>query len=1016
MTMQKSSLLALLACSSFIALMPALSAQAQSAGAAQADSATAEEVVEEIVITGSRLKRTELETTNPVVFVSAERLSAQGITNISEFLTEIPSLLNSNGTEQSLTNGNNTVGVATANLRGLGDARTLVLVNGRRNVSGVAGSAAVDINTIPTGLIERVDVLTGGASAIFGSDAVSGVVNFILKKDFTGIATEAQVGLSSRGDAFEQFLSITAGTNFGPDKNGNIAINITYNNRDDIRFRDRSFARGGGAGDIIANPDRTAGAPANIISRNVLFGLSSTAGIIGFDPRGRGFPESGGSTRLPVLDFDRNGTPDCNQSNAGRSGFGCLIIDSSGSIRPFQDGILVPGSDDQIGGDGVPDNTDNESLTPKIENFIANLYLNYEVSPLFKPFVEARFVRKETANRQGVNSFDDALAIELDNPFIPAPILAAYNAFLASNQSFAPTAQLILARDHTDIINDPTTRTRQNVYRIVTGFTGELENGFDYELSVNYGRTEERRRFPRRFIDRFAAAVDAVRAPNGTIVCRSDLNPASTTPANGTFRPGDGTCRPINLFGVGSPSNDARAFITADNISNATIEQFVVSGFLNGDTKSFLELPGGPVRFSVGGEYRDEKSNFVPSEEDRLNQIFRGGRVNQRGSFDAIEGFVEVEAPLLKDAPLAELLSIDGAVRVGDFSTSGSVTAYKFGGIYAPIPDIRVRGTYARTVRTPNISEFFAPLSPALFRVVDPCGAANLNSGNNPANRQANCAAAGIPSTIRNPTARISGLTGGSTDLQEETSTSFTLGVVLTPSFLPNLLISVDYYDIKIRDAISNPAAQDIIDNCFDAPNLQNQFCSLIARNTTAGSAEFQRLTSVTVRPLNFAQFRASGVDFRIRYNLDLADIGFNNAGRIILNANGSVATRNETLQTPDQSVEPNDFLREFRFPKLTINTSLAYEVGKFALDYSVFYQSNQTLNGVSIETFNTVSPAFTGDSFVHNISASYKFTDQIGVTFGVNNIFDRKPFLTELSLPASPVGTRFFLRAKAQF
>jgi len=1016
--------------------------------------------LEEIVVTGSRIARPAEQSPVPITALGEAELSQRGITAIADAVARIPAL------RSTRTLAETTDGRATANLRGLGANRTLVLVNGRRHVAGVAGEATVDMSSIPAALVDRVEVLTGGASAVYGADAVTGVVNFILKQDFDGVDARAQVDMPeddvSRG--LRSSASATVGRNFDNGR-GNVVLSVSGLRQDELAFGDRKFSRGNRIADDVANPalfiqesdltpalraagvtagtrilslsaanqaiagaallDRARTAPGRAFVNDPRFALSNINGLIGFDPRGTGFPESATSSRLPALDTDANGTPDCQQSWPGRRGFGCLIVDpGTGRLRPFRDGVFA--NNDQSGGDGTPDFLDRDSLVPEIEQYNVNLNARYEVSPYFQPFVEGKFARSNSTLTRGVVTFDDSIPIRLDNPFIPTELRNIVNQQIAANPQFANTYQLIITRDHTDVIDNPVEKNDRQTYRVVGGFQGELDNGWGYEVSGNYGRTENDRIRPNRLEDRFFAAIDAVRAPNGQIVCRSSLNPAALPPSSdsspditafNTFNPSDGSCRPINLFSLDAPSPEARAFVSTDNLFRSVIEQRVASVQLTGDSAAFFELPGGPIGFAVGGEYREEESEFTVPEFESRSFTNRGGQQNVTGGYDVVEGFAEVNAPLLADLPGAELLSVDAAYRYGDYSTVGGVDAWKVGGVYAPISDIRARGGYSRTVRAPNINELFAPRSSALFNVVDPCDAGQIGTGPNPTARRANCAADGIPAGFLDPrTARVNGTTGGNINLTEETSTSYTVGAVLRPSFLAGFSATVDYWNIKIKDAIANVPAQDILNACYDAPSLQNSFCSLISRNRTAGSPTFLAVNGLNQSQVNFARFEASGIDFDVVYTVDLEDVGMAEAGAVNLGVTGTWLHRNRNFQSATNASAVDNELSENAIPRWAVNPTVSWEWNALTLSWYGFWQSSQTITGVENETVGNFVQSRLPSSWVHDASVSYAVTENVTVTGGVNNLTDKKPFFGELNRPASSLGRTFFLRGQVSF
>jgi len=1058
---------------------PRQQAQAQATAAGQAQPAQAEpgqadpegapvgsdaSQVEEVVVTGSRLGTTAQNAPNPVQVLTRETVALTGVTQIADSLDRIPALQASESTAQA--DG----GAVSLNLRGLGTARTLVLVNGRRHVAGVPGSASVDVSTIPSGLIDRVEVLTGGASAVYGSDAVTGVVNFILRRDFVGTEVELQGGLSGEGDVPELFGSILHGRDFGGGR-GNVTVALQANTREALTYGDRDWSRNNRVANDYANPDlffqqgdplppgRTA---ANTLGSSILlsgqprfantdpglisragratprafindprFSISSTSSLVGIDLDGDGFAEPAGFFSASALNDQ------CRQSRAGRSGFGCFVVDPrTGQLRPFQDGRFA-GFSNQSGGDGTAESFNDQTITSDDRMLSANIFLTYEVSPLFEPFLEAKAVYNEGVTFGGVNSFDDSIPISLENPFIPDELRALVEAEIAADPSIAETAKIVLSRDNLDVV-DPEAASERRTYRFVTGATGEFPNGWTYEASLNYGRTEQTNRFGTRLEDRFFSAVDVVTDPaTGQPVCRSTLDPTAVPPISGlypqfpgpipnpgaTFTPGPGSpCRPANLFGERTVSREAQQFIGPAVENEALIEQSVASLVLIGDSERLFSLPGGPIGFAVGAEYREEKSDFDPNDFDETGQDFQYlATAAVRGKFDVREAFAEISLPIFDGAPLADTLTVSAAVRGGEYSTVGQTSSYKVDAVYAPVRDIRFRGGLATTVRAPNISELFSPLTSAVFRPIDPCDREEVNRPGVPASREANCRQdlgipPGAPYEYEDPlTARFTGVTGGNPDLEEETSDSYTYGVVLRPRFLSGFSATIDYYNIKIEQAISAISAQDIVDSCYDAASLDNQFCGLFTRNRDPNSPTFLGFNFLRQVQLNFAGLEASGIDFSANYRLDLDSFGRPDLGVVNLGVAGtSLQDRRDFpfVQEPDR---PNPEKRELSFPELALNTTVQWRINDFTVSLFSNFQSEQTLPGVEIENVANFTPAFAEAGWTHDASVRWAFRPESSLTFGVQNLTDREPFVGAVATPVSAVGRYFFLRLVAR-
>lgn len=1059
----RSSAIAVLA---IAALSPALAhAQSTSTDQPAAEEAAADE--EAIVVTGSRIQRPDLEAAAPVTALANDVLTAAGNTSAGDIVQYVPALFGSTGSDLSATRGS-LVGGSQLNLRALGGVRTLVLVNGRRHVAASAGTGIVDVDTIPSVLIERIEVLTGGASAVYGSDAVSGVVNYVLRRDLEGIELDGQAGISERGDTNRLYLSGAWGIDLGG--RGNVTIAAQYRNEGSISYGDRAYLRGGQRLDDDANPalrfqeaDLTpaliaAGAragqtillgsgnprygitPASLIDRartappraflpRRTFSISSANGLIGFDPSGTLFAE-----RL-ATDFDNNGVDDCSQTyNFRVTGFGCWVVDqSTRRARPFRDGQIAAFGN-AFGGDGILAFLDNEDIVPQVEQFNVNLTANYEVSSAFRPFIEAKFVRTNAAVTNNVNSFNDTIPIALDNPFIPAELLAAAQSYLALNPGDAATAQFMISRDNTDFGANRDLIER-DTYRIVVGAEGDLGSTWRYEVSLNYGQTDETfTTLNRRLEDRFYAAVDAVRAPNGQIVCRSSLNPnripgTSPFPAydadpdgDGIFEPttfstSDGTCRPLNLFGIGAPSAEAVAFVNPSSTSFSSLNQIVVQGFVSGTTEGFFSLPGGAPGIVVGGEYRREESTFTPDPLDAQGLFYESGTQGETGNLLLWEVFGELDVPILRDVPFFHELTVRGAARYSryDLPNLSGVFTWGVDGAWAPVRDIRFRGSYSRAVRAPNINELFGPVTPATFRPIDVCDAGQINLGPNPAVRQANCRADGIPAGFTDPlTARITGLTGGNPNLEEERSTSWTVGVVLEPSFLPGFSATVDYWNYEITNAIQAVAANDIVAGCYDSPDFPNNgFCQLFTRNRTVGSPTFLGFNSFRSGSVNFARFVADGVDFQANYRVDLTD-----DVRVEARIGGTWNNSQVRFTSPTDPDSDDEFVGEAQVPEWAFNTGLAFVIGDFRAEWQSFWQSAQYYQGVEVEDADTAFARPNRDEafWSHNLSFQWQVTEAYTARFGVQNLTDERPFAAEAAYPVSARGRSYFVGIRTSF
>ncbi len=916
------------------------------------DASVDEEEVEEVVVTGSRIKRSGASAPSPVTIVDSEAISLQGEINLANILNQLPAL-GSTRTNASATGFIGTTGTSNLDLRRLGINRTLVLVNGRRHVGSQAGSAAVDINSIPQELVERVEVLTGGASAIYGADAVTGVVNFVTKKDFEGVSVFGQAGQADEGDAFSYTTRLIAGSNFDDDK-GNAVFSVEWAETDGFLANDRSFRRNNFSirpnptdGDTPANSND--GIPDQILFEGVSLDFINAGGIFrvpgraASDPLGRDFVVDGNGFR--PFDFGEN-------------------IGGGRSINGTGDGILLS----DIGG----------SANGELQRAIVTGALNYKFRDELNLFIETKYVNSQSASESGTGAFDIfSISINSDNAFLTDE----------QRQFFVDqgTDTLLVSRSSQEVprFDD----VERQLFRGVIGFDGTFDNGISYDTSFVYGRaTVTNIQGNNRINDRFNAGIDAVFDNDGNIVCRSSIDPDA---ASGLPDFAVNGCVPINILGENAISPEAAEFAFFNDSLVETLEQKVVSLNISGDSEAIgFSLPAGAISWAIGGEYREEDSTSLTTGIDRLGLTFLNVIPPEAGGFDVAEVYGEVSVPVLNDVFLAKQLSVDAAIRFSDYSTVGGTTTWSVGVNWQPVEDLRFRGTYSQSVRAPNIAELFGPQSQTFFGVDDPCDVDFLDQGS--PTRAANCAALGLGPDFQEDETRGTqpGLQGGNPNLEEETADTFTVGAVFTPSFAPGLTITVDYFDIEISDAIDSATFQQIFDNCVDAPNINNAFCAAIQRDSSGQFVSANRTLN------NIAGLEVSGIDFEVGYNFDLEDIGVGDLGNLRIRTLGTylIDRTDFPFQTaPDQFDEEAGELGD---PEWAVNTSVTWTYGKFNLNYELRFQDSQLL--VEQDDLATDPdlqfPFETGDVWTHDIRVGYKLTDNVDIFAGVNNLSQEFP------------------------
>jgi outer membrane receptor protein involved in Fe transport len=929
--------------------------------AAAAPDATAQAGAEQqITVTGSRIRRPNLESTVPITSIGGEAFFQQGDANIGETLNELPQL-RSTFSQQNPGLGIGIAGLNLLDLRGLGTARTLVLVNGRRHVAADILNNAVspDVNSIPNDLVERVDIVTGGNSAIYGSDAIAGVVNFVLRRDFDGEQLRGFVGVSPHGFGGNQYVSAMVGRNFNGNR-GNITLHGEYSKQVRIFGSELPWLQSlNGFGvvdqDPAGLPQGSDGFPDSIFLRDVRAANIDRRGLIPIT-QPRDDPATAFNEALCGIGI---GPTNGGSGTTGGVPYNCTYLflgnDFTAQTGARYNAGIIGGI---IGGNGQ---TGREStllsIQPAVKRYNINLLTHYTFSDALELFAEAKWNRVDALGNnaspsaiQGTfGTFDFRERTRIDNPFLTSAqrnqiatliIQSGCNTSLTNacaTAAGAPAARSTTSGQGTggvlnaaDIaaINAGTYRfvvartlldvgIRDEVFsrdtmRFVGGIRGSFFDDWSYEASLNYGKFEQTVD-TNGFVDRqrFMLSLDAGRNPvTGQIQCRAQFDPASAVGYDrGVFQTGTtgsrgnaeqqarlaadiAACVPYNPFG--SPNNDAAAaYFTRHAHTDASLEQFVANAFVSGDTSSFFELPGGPIRFALGAEYRKEDGTYfddpfllqgnpslaVPTQSN-TNAVVIGNF--DPPAFKVKEAFGEIQIPILKDVPFFHELTISGAARVADYNgATGTVWAYNAGADWAPVRDLRFRGNYSRAVRAPNLSElFFPPVANFAPGFVDPCSP-NALAGNT--NRPANCLAAvggnaAILAGIPNVTQSLPVITGSNPNLTEETAKSWTFGVVAQPRFLPGFSLSVDYYDIKVENVIVTLGAQAIVNNCVDQSSVNNVFCGLFQRYlgpTPGPLGEIQGQVAgntLLQAGVNFAARKRRGVDVNVAYRTNLMD------------------------------------------------------------------------------------------------------------------------------------------------
>lgn len=1008
------------------ALSAASVAMAQTAPASgqQAQSEPVTEV-DAVVVTGSRIRLQDYVAPNPVTTVTAETIENSGQTNLVQFLQDVPALVDSIDSETGADVNNNFLGFNLLDLRNLGFVRTLVLVDGRRHIAAVPGTSAVDIAQIPVALIDRTEILTGGASAIYGADGVSGVVNFVLKDSFEGLDMRSQYGWSDKGGGENTFVSVLAGRDFQNGR-GNLMIGAEYDKTEDLDFQDRSFTRIGQLATSYNNPDDGVG--------------------VNDDPN---VPDNLIGYGLNWFDTSLEGSVYTNFANS-TSGSGVSFL---GDGSPWIDGIQV-GNAQMIGGSGTPLEAFNDDLIPGQERYTLYARGTYELSPNHEVFADIKYT-SSTSDFLGQPSYDYGLFISLDNPYIPASIRAdavapgGLGTVDGANDLGLPGPGVLIAKDNFYLGRLGYEAVNESL-RGVLGLRGSLTAGIDYEVSLVVGEAENTTTYENvRLADRYYAATDVVINPaTGNPVCRSNLDPTAlavgdffgqlpfTDPslANvGTFTRGPNSgCIPLNPFGLDNADPAAIDWVMGDGQTSAKLEQTVLNAFITGDSEAWFSLPAGPVSFVFGGEYREERSTSVPDPLQTLAESVNfgglsdlGRAVATRGEYDVKEVFTEVSVPLLRDLPFADELTLSAAYRYSEYSSVGETDTWNVGLRYRPIQDVMFRATKAFAVRAPNINDLYAGRRQTSAGFLDPCDLKNIANGENPANRLANCQAAftalGVDlSTYEDTSSETTlGFITGNPLLNPEEADSETFGVVINPRFAPGLALSFDYYSIEIEGAIASFTVQTIINNCYDL-EPGNEFCALITRGTPAVNPG--RVISFDQVPGNLQTFSTSGLDFGARYALDPSILGIQrDIGQFTFTLNGNYLESLEAVVAPGAPVRDDKGVEGA--PEWQANFDVTWEFRNFSVNYGYsWFDKTSRVSNVTLDTQPDNLPPewmYYDERSVHDLQARYEVSEQFSVYGGVNNITDQEPQpigFGDASYPVSSLGRYFYIGLNAAF
>jgi iron complex outermembrane receptor protein len=843
---------AALAAAAATAVVP--TAWSQTAPAAANESPNAG--LEEVVVTGSRITSPNLTAISPITSVDAGYISSTNLTRVEDILNNLPMVF----AGQNSTVSNGATGTASVNLRGLGPNRTLVLVNGRRLGPGQGtGTNVSDINEVPAALIERVDILTGGASSVYGADAVAGVVNFVLNTHFEGVKIDssysyfqhdnnnslAQGALVAAGDAqpehsvntgFGKNVSVLMGSNFADNK-GNATFYLTYDKAAAVLEAKYDYAA------CVLDATRAG---------SLACGGSGTSAKNG----------AGGY-------FQAYG------SGGGAALFTNTVDGKTGAFRPF------------TAADTYNFGPLNFYQRPN-ERWTGGSFVNYEINEHLTAYGEVMLARNTTdAQIAASGDFFTKTPIPCTDPLLTAQEATAICAAAAAQGNTGGTANLYIGRRNVEgggRVLDVT----NNTIRAVAGLKGDIIDGLTFDVYAQRDSTDTQLRNENYFdASRVTNALNVISGP--ALLVNGAPNPlAGQAECNSVYTGTDPNCVPWNIWVPNGVTAGALKYLSIPLLIDATTIEYVVSGSVTADLGKWnLKSPMADegIKLNVGAEYRSESAVFSPdlASQEGNAEGAGGATVPVSGNYHVGEVFTELGIPLLDHKPMAESLGLELGYRYSDYNLGFKTNTYKFGGEWAPTSDLRVRASYSRAVRAPNIGELFVPQAVALDGSTDPC------AGPTPKGTQAQCLLTGVSAAQyghigSNSASQYNGLDGGNPNLTPEKSDTYSAGIVITPHFIENFSMSFDYFNIHLKDTIGAIGADTIINNCISTGDPV--FCSAVHRDPN-GSLFRTNAGYVVDTNVNFGSLTTRGVDAKVNYRLPIDSFGsllFNLEGTRLIN------------------------------------------------------------------------------------------------------------------------------------
>jgi iron complex outermembrane receptor protein len=905
---------------------------------------------DEVIVTGSRIPRANLTAPTQVTTIDTAIIEQSGLINVADILRAVPSFgvsALSTGNSNFLTSG---AGINTLALRNLEESRTLVLVNGRRYVSGLAANSAVDFNTIPIELVDRVEIITGGASAIYGSDALAGVINVILKDDFEGVQVGFQTGQSDAGGNAERKLTFSAGGNFA-DGRGNGVLSAAYTDQKGLFARERPNTQVDDIAECVLTDEL------GTCQTEVAPFFSS------FSERGRFFVPSTGES--------------------------FTISQGTGAT-----GTVVPWDLEAYGF-----NRQNfRRYTVPTKRILLSGLVDYDVTDEVSAFLEATFAQTRTESElepfPHSNSDLNIGGIPVDNPFVPQAIR---DAVLAEGDDVVEYFR------RTTEIGQRGDQAKRDTYRLVVGFEGDIADRWNWSTYYTFGRMDD--------AQQGGGQINVLNMREALNVIDGDGNPATFDPVCASEAAQAEGCVPINLFGLGSISPDAAEYVRAPQSRQQLTEQQVFGADIGASLLD--DRNAGPIEFAFGVERRIEKSEDVPDVLTQRGLNAGNAEAPIRGQYDVNEAFVEVEVPLLQDKRLVQDLSIGAAYRHSDYSTVGNTDANAFRISWSPLESLRFRAQVAKAVRAPNIEELFAPGGEDFEPVSDPCnGVTAATPGQVAANCRSipviaqRIAASGVFNLTQT---EIQGTAGfqekGNLLLGPETSDSTSFGAVIDRDIGDSgtLNLSIDYFTIEIEQLIDIVDRQTALDFCYDVPSTSfpNNFCTLLVRDESGPAFQLGELEEVNSSFINEGTLETDGVDVSVLYSWNMAEwIGsWPGSASVRLNYTHLIDYTETKFGAPD------DLVGETGYADDKWQAAFSFTQGRWNAQWEWTHIADSVPdNSSELFSFSV------GDYNVHDLQVSYTIRGgeqgQTRAYLGINNVLDEDAPVILSGVPGNTTGT----------